>query len=296
MKLRFSTLDVIASITELKPIMIGARIINIYDINNKTYLFKLLSHGKPVVILLESAIRIHTTEFAWPKKTLPSSFAMKLRKHLRNRQIVEVFQFGVDRVIGFKIGKNDNANIVVVELFDRGNIILCDWQYKAIALLRRRHHNVAADSFGIGHIYSIKAHQSLTISTQNDVVALLSKHSDCTLKLKDFLQKSFLVGFAVIDKLTNKSSRLQELVHDMEVNDVERIMKDIADKLLRFSTEISAGIIRFQNVGSKEDEILKRIDDSRLARDHYYGGFLYMVIMINCALLIFQFIKFPFND
>lgn len=30
-------------------------------------------------LLLESGIRIHTTEFEWPKNMMPSGFAMKVR-------------------------------------------------------------------------------------------------------------------------------------------------------------------------------------------------------------------------
>ena len=32
------------------------------------------------VLLIESAVRIHTTEFDWPKGLIPSGFAMKVKK------------------------------------------------------------------------------------------------------------------------------------------------------------------------------------------------------------------------
>ena len=35
------------------------------------------------MLLLESGIRFHTTQFVWPKSDSPSNFCIKLRKHIR---------------------------------------------------------------------------------------------------------------------------------------------------------------------------------------------------------------------
>ena len=57
---------------------VGMRVANIYDIDQRTYLFKLAGSGARCVLLVESGIRIHSTGFEWPKSVIPSGFSMKV--------------------------------------------------------------------------------------------------------------------------------------------------------------------------------------------------------------------------
>ncbi|KAK1793434.1 hypothetical protein P4O66_011812 [Electrophorus voltai] len=117
---------------------IGMRVNNVYDIDNKTYLIRLQKPDSKAVLLIESGIRIHSTEFEWPKNIMPSGFAMKCRKHLKSRRLVEVKQLGVDRIVDLQFGSEEAAYHLVVELYDRGNIILTDHEYTILNLLRFR--------------------------------------------------------------------------------------------------------------------------------------------------------------
>ena len=58
--------------------LIGMRVNQIYDVDNKTYLIRLHRSEEKAVLLFESGIRIHTTEFQWPKNPAPSGFSMKV--------------------------------------------------------------------------------------------------------------------------------------------------------------------------------------------------------------------------
>ncbi|NXD34235.1 NEMF factor, partial [Copsychus sechellarum] len=89
-------------------------------------------------LLLESGIRIHLTEFEWPKNMMPSSFAMKCRKHLRARRLVSVRQLGIDRVVDLQFGSEQAAYHLILELYDRGNIVLTDHEYLILNILRFR--------------------------------------------------------------------------------------------------------------------------------------------------------------
>uniref|UniRef100_H9GUL0 Ribosome quality control complex subunit NEMF n=1 Tax=Anolis carolinensis TaxID=28377 RepID=H9GUL0_ANOCA len=89
-------------------------------------------------LLLESGIRIHTTEFEWPKNMMPSGFAMKCRKHLKTRRLVSVKQLGVDRIVDFQFGSDEAAYHLIIELYDRGNIVLTDHEYLILNILRFR--------------------------------------------------------------------------------------------------------------------------------------------------------------
>ncbi|XP_059815273.1 ribosome quality control complex subunit NEMF-like isoform X1 [Hypanus sabinus] len=154
MKLRFNTIDVRVIISELQSLL-GMRVNNVYDVDNKTYLIRLQKPESKAVLLVESGIRIHTTEFEWPKNMMPSGFAMKCRKHLKSRRLIYVKQLGVDRIVDFQFGSDHAAYHLIVELYDRGNIILTDYEYTILILLRFRTNEVDDVKFAVRERYPV---------------------------------------------------------------------------------------------------------------------------------------------
>ncbi|XP_046734786.1 nuclear export mediator factor NEMF homolog isoform X2 [Diprion similis] len=135
MKTRFNTFDLVCSVTELQR-LIGMRVNQIYDIDNRTYLIRLQRSEEKVVLLLESGNRIHTTAFEWPKNVAPSGFSMKMRKHLKNKRLESLKQLGVDRIVDLQFGTGEAAYHVILELYDRGNIVLTDNEMNILNILR----------------------------------------------------------------------------------------------------------------------------------------------------------------
>ncbi|KJE93248.1 serologically defined colon cancer antigen 1 [Capsaspora owczarzaki ATCC 30864] len=199
MKQRFSSLDIIASIALLRSRLIGLRVTNVYDINFKTYLFKLAKPGFKAILLVESGIRFHTTEFDWPKNNSPSNFAMKLRKHLRTRRLNSIRQVGADRVIDLEFGSGVAAYHVIVELYDRGNIILTDFEYNILSLLRVR--TVEGDEdvrFAVGEKFPEAAVREDVIPSKATLLAALLACSPAD-QLKKFLNSQLAFGPAVVE-------------------------------------------------------------------------------------------------
>lgn len=135
MKTRFSTFDIISNVTELQR-LVGMRVAQVYDLNHNTYLIKLQRPEEKAVLLLESGVRFHTTAFEWPKSLSPSGFSMKLRKHLKNKRLETLRQMGMDRIVDFQFGSGEAAYHVILELYDRGNIILTDYEMTILNILR----------------------------------------------------------------------------------------------------------------------------------------------------------------
>ncbi|XP_047201061.1 ribosome quality control complex subunit NEMF-like isoform X2 [Girardinichthys multiradiatus] len=138
MKTRFTTVDIRAVIAEISANYVGMRVNNVYDIDNKTYLIRLQKPDSKAVLLIESGTRVHSTDFEWPKNMMPSGFAMKCRKHLKSRRLTQVKQLGIDRIVDIQFGSDEAAYHLIVELYDRGNIILADHEYTILNLLRFR--------------------------------------------------------------------------------------------------------------------------------------------------------------
>lgn len=164
-KTRFTNLDIVAILPELNQKLKGLRVNQVYDIDHKTYLIRFNpptatsgpvdSTGKLIqtssdlndeaeedasktILLIESGMRMHTTTYKWPKNPTPTGFTMKLRKHLKNKRLEYIKQLGVDRIIDIQFGYKEAAYHVIVELYDRGNMLITDHDYVILNILRPR--------------------------------------------------------------------------------------------------------------------------------------------------------------
>ena len=163
MKSKLSTPDVIAVVRDLSARILSYRVLNIYDVevNGKTFLLRLgesnaagavreresggAARASKVTLLIESGVRLHTTRYAREKPTFPGSFCMKLRKHIRGRRVTSITQMGAsadgtsigDRVVDICFGTGAAAYHLIIELYDRGNVILTDSEFTILSLLRQ---------------------------------------------------------------------------------------------------------------------------------------------------------------
>lgn len=152
-KSRFSSLDVRAMVNSIRPSAVGCKLTNIYDINSKVYLLKLQRKGFRCLLLLESGVRFHLTEYQRDKSFIPSNYTMKLRKHLRNRRLTSITQLGADRAIDIQFGHGDTAFHLILEIYVSGNLILTDHEYQILALLRV--HNDQETKVALRQVYPI---------------------------------------------------------------------------------------------------------------------------------------------
>ncbi|KAH9586241.1 hypothetical protein LSM04_002211 [Trypanosoma melophagium] len=136
-KQRMTALDVRASVEEMRSSLVGLRLLNIYDISPKMFLFK-FGHGEnKKTMVLESGVRMHLTQLVREKPKIPSQFTLKLRKHVRAWRLDSVTQLQHDRTVDFRFGVSEDASFhIIVELFSKGNIILTDHEYRIMLLLR----------------------------------------------------------------------------------------------------------------------------------------------------------------
>ncbi|XP_076463782.1 ribosome quality control complex subunit NEMF-like [Babylonia areolata] len=197
MKGRFSTLDIGVIVKELKRLL-GMRVVNVYDIDNKTYLIRIARPDEKAVLLLESGIRLHSTGFDWPKNPAPSGFSMKMRKHLKGRRFEKIEQLGVDRIVDLQFGSGEAAYHVILELYDRGNIVLTDWEYTILNILRPRTDNSQDVRFAVREQYPVTAAKHHEVPTEERLLQVLQ-----SAKTGDSLRRTLVphldYGPAVLD-------------------------------------------------------------------------------------------------
>ncbi|XP_045502625.1 nuclear export mediator factor NEMF homolog [Colias croceus] len=197
MKTRFNTYDIVCMVTELQR-LVGMRVNQVYDIDNRTYVIRLQRSEEKSVLLLESGNRFHTTQFEWPKNVAPSGFTMKLRKHLKNKRLEHLTQLGIDRIVDLQFGSGEAAYHVILELYDRGNIVLTDYNWTILNVLRP---HVEGDKvrFAVKEKYPLdRAKTSYEAPSEEQLREILSRSRPGD-NLKKILNPNLEYGSAIID-------------------------------------------------------------------------------------------------
>ena len=132
--------------------------------------------GFRCLLLLESGVRFHLTEYQRDKSFIPSNYTMKLRKHLRNRRLTSIKQLGADRTIDIQFGHGETAFHLILEIYVSGNLILTDHEYQILALLRV--HNNQETKVALRQVYPIEKATGL-------LKVPLSEFSDAIVDLLD---------------------------------------------------------------------------------------------------------------
>ena len=142
----FTSFDVAAAVRELKTAILGSRIGNVYQPDDKTLVLKLHKADAPTFrLILEAGKRMHLTSYVMEKPLVPPAFCMALRKHLRGGWLTNVEQYEFERVVIFYF-KTKMGNVrLFLELFGDGNIILVNSEgmiLQALSYKRMRDRNI----------------------------------------------------------------------------------------------------------------------------------------------------------
>ena len=126
---------------DLENEIIGARVDKAYQ-PESDFLTLRLRHKKENPVLLTTIdprqSRIHLTKIDFSNPSEPPVFAMVLRKHLRNGQIKEIEQPGMERMLIIKIASNNKIYKLIAEIMGRySNVILVDEENTVLDAMKR---------------------------------------------------------------------------------------------------------------------------------------------------------------
>ncbi len=123
----FSNIDVLAICKELDEVLQEGTISNIYEVDGLLILKIQTKEREKKNLIIERDMRINLTDYDYPLPRYPSQFILSLRRFLRRRRILRVYQHDFDRIIIFELFNADSAPWkFVIELFNKGNYLLID--------------------------------------------------------------------------------------------------------------------------------------------------------------------------
>jgi len=203
----------------------GAKIQKVYQTEEYELILDLYSKVFPyryLYIKMPNLIFAKNDKPEMPEK--PLGFAHRMRPHLNNAFIHNDYQKGMDRIIVFMIEKKQKYYLIV-ELFGKGNIILCNENMKIINILLSE--SFSSRILKPGKIYDFPPSRNVSFesyeSFKNIVDAEKDKHAVSTIaslglggKYSDMIMKRVLekdynkITWGEIDE--SKIKRIHELI------------------------------------------------------------------------------------
>lgn len=140
MKLRpkksISALDLKVLIKEMKQLVVGGVIINVYMIGDVVMLKVRCNDGATRILTVKLPNWICISSYDIEKPVQPPTLCRLLRKYLRRTRITAIDQIGFDRIVNIKVEGKDCSYELIVELVREGNLVLCGSDTTIIATYR----------------------------------------------------------------------------------------------------------------------------------------------------------------
>lgn len=314
-----SLLDLTLQTAKLTKELRGSRVVNIYDANNgRTYILKLsvppqrnnTAEGNPSdskaqpgppslskswekkLLLLESGIRIHMTEFD-REKDLPTGFSLKLRKHIRARRLecVRHLGDGGDRIIELVFSREGKTCAhLIMELFSGGQIILADENYIILALLRnyRQQEGKEDAKISVRERYPIERVRKATPMTAESFKAAVQKclaNMPTEEKIAAAQNRAFrkkmrgmtIARRALAGQLSLEPALLEHALHstglDAEISLTEFCQGDNSDRAFQALHDLQVRVAKLIEEGKTKGYVILKVVEEKGKRKELYDEF-----------------------
>jgi predicted ribosome quality control (RQC) complex YloA/Tae2 family protein len=212
----------------------GFYVSNISSITKNSILLKLHHPIEPDIMLMVSTKGIWLTNKKY-KQVEENQFVKTLSKEIERARISSISQPGSERIYSLHfVNRDDKVRILIVEIFGKGNIILCDESTKILWILnpvevRHRTLNTGSDYV----LPPIRGEDVLHITAEGMKVKTSPVHED--IEVVKWLGKSTSLPRKFIEEILFRSGINTKFTNQLSNKDIEIIYKktkEITDKVL----------------------------------------------------------------
>ena len=196
-----SNVDIFRICNELNNLLSGARVDKSFQPTKDIVVMRFHVPGTGRIdLVMQCGSRIHTSQYPLENPTTPPTFPMLLRKRIKGAHVESIKQHNFDRVVEIRV-KKDKYYTIIVELFDKGNIILLDDENNIILPLKRKHWSardisskkeyIFPEERGINPITADeKEFKSLFQDGESDVVRTLARNGLGSLYAEEIVKRA----------------------------------------------------------------------------------------------------------
>ncbi len=131
-----TSIEISVVVKELQSLIDG-KVSKVYQPNKQEIVLAMHKTGVgKALIRVVSGQCLYLTEEKLPSPKTAFNFCMFLRKRLTNTRLRKIEQKSFERIVEFTFESKEEKFKLIVEFFSKGNIILCDEQYKIISALQ----------------------------------------------------------------------------------------------------------------------------------------------------------------
>lgn len=160
-----SNVDVYTISYELNKLLSGSRVDKSFQPTNDTLVMRFHKAGYGRIdLVMQAGVRMHTSKYPMENPLTPPSFPMLLRKRVKGANVISISQYNFDRVIIIKMQK-EQIYTLIIELFDKGNIILLDEENNIILPLKRQ--RIGDRDISSKRTYEFPSEHGINIKTIN---------------------------------------------------------------------------------------------------------------------------------
>ena len=251
-----SNVDIYTISDELNSLLSGARVDKSFQPTKDIVVMRFHVPGTGRVdLVMQCGSRIHTSQYPLENPTTPPTFPMLLRKRIKGAHVVSVKQHNFDRVVEIKV-KKDKYYTLIVELFDKGNIILLDEDNNIILPLKRKQwsdRDISSkkeykfpEERGINPI-SVSSEEFKTLfEADSDVVRTLAVNGLGSLYAEEIIKRA------------NEITEIEKNTPNNEINDVQ--IKALYQSLTNLFETLKNNSIKPQIVKSEGKEDVVPLD------------------------------------
>ena len=258
-----SNVDIFTISNELNNLLSGARVDKSFQPTKDIVVIRFHVPGTGRIdLVMQCGSRIHTSQYPLENPITPPSFPMLLRKRIKGAHVESIKQHNFDRVVEIKV-KKDQYYTIIVELFDKGNIILLDDENNIILPLKRKHWSnrdisskreyIFPEDRGINPITATEEEfKGLFSDGERDIVRTLAMNGFGSLYAEEIIKRAN--DFIEIDKNTPNSE-----ISDEQLTALHKGFEDLFNNLTAES--VKPQIVKKE---SKEDVValdLVKYDD-----------------------------------
>ncbi|WP_410319389.1 ribosome rescue protein RqcH [Methanobrevibacter sp.] len=176
-----SNVDIYTISDELNNLLSGARVDKSFQPTKDIVVMRFHVPGTGRIdLVMQCGSRIHTSQYPLENPTTPPTFPMLLRKRIKGAHVESIKQHNFDRVVEINV-KKDKYYTIIVELFDKGNIILLDDENNIILPLKRKHWSNRDISSKKEYIFPEERGINPTTVTQSEFKEIFENNSDSDL-------------------------------------------------------------------------------------------------------------------